>query len=193
MKRQGRLVYVALALILIGGGAMFWRSGSSSSDAPNMATFGFQDWLVRCQAVKDSAGCGITQQILDQRSGQPVLQLALASTKAGYQLAVVVPLGVSVPDGVTVQIGDATRKIGYTQCLPGGCVAPLATDAALIDKMKSATDARIAVIDRTGKPIAVPFSLKGFGPAFDKMETKGGLGSAGSSWWSALLGQPAGK
>jgi invasion protein IalB len=188
MMRQSRLVLVALVLIVVGAGAMFWKSGSSSSDGPNMATFGFQDWLVRCQAVKDKAGCGITQKILDQRSGQPVLQLAMASQAGAYQLAVVVPLGVSVPDGVTMQIGDTTRKIAYTQCLPGGCVAPLAADAALIDKMKSATDARVGVVDRSGKPIAVPFSLKGFGPAFDKMESKGGLAGSGASWWTSLLG-----
>lgn len=190
MRRRSGLGLVAVLLIVAGIGIAIWN-WRTSAEGPTAATFGFQDWLVRCQAVKDkdgkeTVGCGMSQQILDQQSRRPVLQLHLARAPSGtgHQLVVVVPLGVTVPSGILLQIGDAKRNVAFTQCLPGGCVAPLAADAALIDKMKSSQDGRVAVADRLGKTVAIPFSLKGFGPAFEKMESQGGIGNSDATWWT---------
>lgn len=190
--RQSLLVFGALVFLGVGAAIAFWPQGTSDQ-SPNAASFAFQDWLVRCQSVQDKAGCGLTQQVVDQRLARAVLQLTVTSAEAGgAKMAAVVPLGVSVPDGVTLQVGEETRKFDYVQCLPGGCVALLDVDEALVGKMKSASDARLGVVDRTGAPIAMPVSLKGFAPAFDKMESKGGLGG-GASWWSTLLSQSGAK
>jgi invasion protein IalB len=151
-------------------------------------SFGFQDWLVRCQAAGDKTGCGMSQQILDQRSRQPVLQLHLARAPKGegHQLVVVMPLGVSVPPGIAIQIGKAKRNVAFTQCLPGGCVAPTTVDAAFLETLRTGSDGRVGVADRTGKTVAVPFSLKGFAAAFDKMEERGGDGGNDATWWTSF-------
>jgi invasion protein IalB len=191
MRRSG-LGVIAIALILVGGGIAVWSWSSTGSEKPTAASFGFQDWLVRCQTVKDNVGCGMSQQILDQKTGRAIVQLHLGRDVAGtgHQLVVVLPLGVTIADGASLEIGDFKRKIAFTQCLPGGCVGPTKADAALLDKLKAAGTAKLSVVDRAGNPVSVPFSLKGFSPAFDKMEAQGGIGGAS---WMDFWNSPAGN
>ena len=186
MRRGGGLGFVAAALLLVGLGIAVWGWRGGTAETPTTASFGFEDWLVRCQAVEGNVGCGMSQQILDKGSGQSVLQLhmARAPSGTGYQLAIVLPLGVTVAGGTAIQVGDLKRNAAFTQCLPGGCIAPIAADAALIEKFKSTPDGHVGVIDRFGKPVSIPFSLKGFGPAFEKMESQGGMGTSGATWWT---------
>lgn len=188
MASRGSLGLIAGVLVLGGVGFAAWNMGPSGGEKPTAATFGFQDWLVRCQAVKEDIGCGMSQQILDPKARQPILQLHMARAPSGegHQLVVVLPLGVTVPSGIVVQVGDAKRNVAFTQCLPGGCVAPVALDTALLDLLKSGKEARVGVVDRAGKTVAVPFSLKGFEPAFEKMESHGGIGKNDATWWSGF-------
>ena len=102
------------------------------------------------------------------------------------QLVVVMPLGVSVPQGIAIQVGKTKRNVAFTQCLPGGCVAPLPVDDAFLSVLKAGKEGRVGVVDRRGQTVAVPFSLKGFVGAFDKMEEHGGIGSNGATWWSGF-------
>lgn len=192
MARRGSFAVIGGLLLLAGAGVGVWSlmSGSPSSSAtgPTSASFGFDAWLVRCQAVKDKTACGMSQQIVDQRSRQPVLQLFVgrAVSGEGHQLVAVLPLGVTVPPGMVIQIGDTKRTVAFTQCLPGGCVAPLVVDAAFLGVLKSGQDGRIGVIDRRGQTAVIPFSLKGFAGAFAKMEENGGIASDGATWWSGF-------
>src|SRR5262249_21337741 len=128
----------------------------------------------------------MSQQILDQRTRQSVVQIHLADAVKGegQQLVVVLPLGVTVPSGIVMQIGDLKRNVAFTQCLPGGCVAPIKADQQLVDKMKAGGEARVIVLDRLGKQVAVPFSLQGFAPAFEKMEAHGGIANSDATWWT---------
>ncbi len=174
MGLRGVLVLFAVALLGVAGAIFFFMPGTP----PSSASYTFQDWLVRCQTVKEKLACGLTQQVLDQRSRGTVLQLSLAEGPDGTRvLGTLVPLGVSVPDGVTLQVGEATRKFGYTQCLPGGCIASLKADDEIVAKMKAGGEARLAVVDRMGRPVVMPVSLKGFADAFDKMTSPQG------GWW----------
>lgn len=193
MARRGSFAVIGGLLLVAGAGFGVWMlmSGSPSSlgaGGPTTASFGFDAWLVRCQTVKEHVGCGMSQQILDQRSRRPVLQLHLARAPKGdgHQLVAIMPLGVTVPPGIVIQIGANKRNVAFTQCLPGGCVAPAAVDAAYLAVLKSGAEARVGVVDRRGQTVAVPFSLKGFAPAFDKMEERGGMGSGGATWWSGF-------
>jgi len=193
VARRGSFAVIGGLLLLTGAGFGVWSLMSNSPSSlggggPSTASFGFDAWLVRCQAVKEDVGCGISQQILDQRSRQPILQLILgrAPSGKGHQFVIVMPLGVTVPPGIAIQIGDTKRTVAFTQCLPGGCVAPLPVDDAFLDVLKSNTEGRVGVVDRRGQTVAVPFSLKGFVGAFDKMEEHGGIGADGATWWSSF-------
>jgi invasion protein IalB len=189
MARRGGMAIGGGLLVLAGAAVAVWSlMGSSSQNGPTSATFGYDAWLVRCQAAGEKVGCGMTQQILDQGSRQAVLQLHLARAPKGdgHQLVAVLPLGVSVPQGILIQIGETKRNVAFTQCLPGGCVAPLPVDAAFLDILKTGRDGRVGVVGRGGKTVAVPFSLKGFAPAFEKMEERGGIGNSDATWWNSF-------
>jgi invasion protein IalB len=196
MARRGGMAFAGLVLVLAGAGFAVWNlMGSSSDEGPTSATFGYDAWLVRCQAAGDKVGCGMSQQVLDQGSRQSVLQLHLARAPKGdgHQLVAVLPLGVSVPQGILIQIGESKRNVAFTQCLPAGCVAPTAVDAAFLATLKSGKEGRIGVIGRTGKTVAVPFSLKGFGAAFEKMEERGGIANSDATWWNSFWNSSATK
>jgi invasion protein IalB len=184
MKTQTLLILVALVL-LVAGGVILWTMGGRETPAATASRF--DDWLVRCQAAKQGElACALSQHVLDRRTGRSLVQLTVSAAPGGENLlGIVVPLGVSVPDGVTLQTGDATRRLAYTQCLPGGCIATLKLDATVIEKMKSTPEARLAVIDRRGQPVVMPVSLKGFAPAF------AALNSSGNSWLPAFLTRSA--
>lgn len=188
MARRGSFALVGGLLVLAGASYAFWNLTSTPvpAPAPNSASFGFDAWLVRCETGGEKAACGMSQQILDQRSRRPVLQLLLAHAREekGHQLVAVLPLGVTVPPGIAIEIGETKRNVAFTQCLPMGCVAPLAADASLIAAMKSGSEGRVGVVDRAGKTVAVPFSLKGFEPAFKKLEEQSGIANGDATWWT---------
>jgi invasion protein IalB len=190
MARRGSFALAGGLAVLAGAAVFVWNLMSSSpmEKGPSTASFGFDAWLVRCQAVGDETGCGMSQRILDQRSRQPVLQLhmARAAKGQGHQLLVVLPLGVAVPPGIVIQIGDNKRNVAFTQCLPGGCVAPLEIDQKYVSVLKSGAEGRIGVVDRRGQTVAVPFSLKGFDGAFAKMEEHGGIGGNDATSWMSF-------
>jgi invasion protein IalB len=185
MVRRGGLALAGGLLVIVGAGIAFWQ-WTAPVEAPTSATFGFEDWLVRCQTTDGKAGCGISQQILDQKSRRPLLQLHLARAAAGegHQLVIVLPLGVTVPPGTIVQAGEVKRNGAFVQCLPAGCIAPIEVDDEFLAAMKSAKDGRVGVVDRVGKTIAIPFSLKGFTPALEKMEEQGGIANSDATWWT---------
>jgi invasion protein IalB len=186
MARRGGLALVGGLLVLAGTGYAVWNFMAPGTPSPNSSSFGFEAWLVRCETAGDKAGCGMSQRVMDQRSSRPVLQLHLgrAPKGEGHQLVAVLPLGVSVPQGIAIEIGKTKRNVAFTQCLPGGCVAPLAVDQALAETMKAGGEGRVGVVDREGKTVAVPFSLKGFAPAFKKMEEQSGIANGDATWWT---------
>lgn len=193
MARRGSFAVIGGLLLLVGAGFGVWSlmshsPSSSGAGEPTTASFGFDAWLVRCQTAKEGVGCGMSQQIVDQQSRQPILQLILgrAPSGKGHQLVAIMPLGVTVPPGIAIQIGETKRNVAFIQCLPGGCVAPLPVDDALLGALKSGKEGRVGVVDRRGQTVAVPFSLKGFAGAFDKMEELGGIGSDSATWWSGF-------
>lgn len=190
MARRGSFAIVGGLALLAGVGFVVWNlmGSSPSGTGPSTASFGFDAWLVRCQAVGGTTGCGMSQRILDKQSGQSVLQLHFGRSPKGdgHQLIAVLPLGVTVPPGIVIQIGETKRNVAFTQCLPGGCVAPLAIDAATLDVLTSGTEGRVGVVDRRGQTVAVPFSLKGFSGAFAKMNEHGGIGGNNATSWMSF-------
>lgn len=186
VARIGGLAVAGGLVALVGVGVAMWNPGGTSAEGASSSSFGFQDWLVRCENASGETVCAMSQQILEPGSRQAILQLHVgrAPSGEGHRLAVVMPLGVSVAPGVAIQVGKMKRNVAFTQCLPGGCVAPTAVDAAFLQTLKTGTNGRIGVLDRANKTVAVPFSLKGFAPAFAKMDERGGAGENDATWWT---------
>ena len=109
-----------------------------------------------------------------KNTGQRVLSVAVrvpADTKKPI-LMVQVPLGVYLPAGASLQIGqDQTKVLPFKGCDQGGCLAEYPVTEAEIAAMSKGADLKISVQNQNEKPafdITVPTT--GFSAAYAKVK-----------------------
>ncbi|NIR31595.1 MAG: invasion associated locus B family protein [Gammaproteobacteria bacterium] len=136
----------------------------------------YQDWRVRCESGNESQQrCIMFQNLVYQDSGQTVLSIQIGRNTATERPAAVfiVPLGVILPPGVSMEIDGGSRtKIDYQQCNRQSCIAPLPLNDTLLGTMKRGLEAQVtfhAVVQGSRRPITVPVSLKGFTAALNRI------------------------
>lgn len=144
---------------------------------PVVETKTFQDWLVRCPAAPQSGPCDAVQLLIEPKSKQRVLSISVAfeAAKGQHVVRIVLPLGVWLPNGVTIVAGKTKiEKVVVRRCEPFGCVVEGLLDAKLRDAMRGGGEAKVIVFDQAKKPLDLKFSLKGYVEAEDHMvaETK---------------------
>jgi invasion protein IalB len=176
MKRFLTLLVVAGALIAT---PVLAQPATETKPAgpPPVVTKAFDDWLVRCPMSPQPMPCDAVQLLLEPKSKQRVLSVSVAydQVKAAQVVRIILPLGVWLPNGVTVQAGGVKiDKVVVRRCEPFGCVVEGFLDAKLRDAMRKGGDAKIVVYDQNQKPLDLKFSLKGYAAAEDHMtvETK---------------------
>jgi invasion protein IalB len=128
-----------------------------------------QDWTLRCFNVRGPAPCDM-QQMAANKQRQRVLSVSLAYIPQNdrYALQVVVPLGVAVAKGMTLNAGDKTlRGVRFNRCNREGCFVEVIVDAATVDAITRLGNQTQIVIFPYGqaKDVKLPLSLKGFGPS----------------------------
>lgn len=137
----------------------------------------FGNWTAKCEESKGQVqgGCFIFQNLVLREGGQRVLQFAVgyvATTDAPIAL-LSLPLGISLPPGVTIRIGNAepTRVI-VERCEPNGCRAGLKLTAELLAQLKAGTQLTVTFHDAERRPIEVPLSLEGFEAGLTSLKAK---------------------
>ncbi|MCC7121663.1 MAG: invasion associated locus B family protein [Gammaproteobacteria bacterium] len=137
----------------------------------------YGNWTAKCEESrgKVQGGCFIFQNLVLREGGQRVLQFAVgyvAATDAPIAL-LSLPLGISLPPGVSIRIGDAqpTRVI-VERCEPNGCRAGLKLDDALLTQLRHGTQLTVTFHDAERRPIEVPLSLDGFEAGLDALKAK---------------------
>lgn len=143
--------------------------------AEDTAKFG--NWTAKCEESKGQVqgGCFIFQNLVLREGGQRVLQFAVgyvATTEAPIAL-LSLPLGISLPPGVTIRIGDAepTRVI-VERCEPNGCRAGLKLTERLLQQLRDGTQLTVTFHDAERRPIEVPLSLEGFEAGLNSLQGK---------------------
>jgi invasion protein IalB len=130
-----------------------------------------QDWLVSCGKQEEATRCVMSQQQYNAQSRQRVLAIELQ--RSGDQLsgALVLPFGLSLDSGVTLQVDEnsALPSARFRTCLPAGCVAPLTFNAETVQALSRGTSLKISAVAEGGKPVAMSVSLKGFSAARDRL------------------------
>lgn len=161
--------------------ALFAASGSAIAEPdaapkPAFASSAFQDWLVRCP-VGHAGPCDAVQLLIEPKSKQRVLSISVAfdASKGQHVVRIILPLGVWLPNGVTIVAGQTKiEKVVVRRCEPFGCIVEGLLDARLREAMRGGGEAKIVVYDQAKKALDFKFSLKGYGAAEDHMvaETK---------------------
>ena len=139
------------------------------------------DWTLRCgpapaavESTDKSApgiACAVSQQQVDKKTNKRVLVLALsAADGGGVKGSLVMPFGLALDSGVTLQIDDGpvTNPIHFRTCVPAGCIVPLEWAVATVKALGSAQSLKVAAVADGGQPAPFTISMKGFSSALDR-------------------------
>jgi invasion protein IalB len=138
-------------------------------------TQSFGDWTVRCFPVKAPAPCDMIQVAINKDTKQRVTSVSFAyvPSRDDYATQVVVPLGVSFTQGLTLAAG--TRKIEglkFRRCAPDGCYVEVELGKDRIEALAAGgnSGAISIVLYHGGKPINLPMSFNGYASGMSKLK-----------------------
>jgi len=109
-------------------------AGTAASTLPGGASSlqeTYDDWQVVCGQQGGVKRCAMVQQQISKENRQRVLDIELWPAGDKLQGALMLPFGLALDQGVTLQVDDAApgQPLHFRTCLPGGCVVPLSFDA----------------------------------------------------------------
>jgi invasion protein IalB len=131
-------------------------------------------WETRCETPPGAATqqCAIVQSVVDE--DRPNITLVVIALKTADRksrlLRVIAPLGVLLPTGLGLKLDqDDFGRMSFVRCLPNGCVAEVAIDDKLLEKLESAKSATFVIFQTPEEGIGVPASLDGFKEGFEQL------------------------
>jgi invasion protein IalB len=132
------------------------------------------DWATRCETPPGAAQeqCAIVLSVVDQERPNLILVVIVLNTadRKARLMRVIAPLGVLLPPGVSLRIDNAEAgRLSFLQCLPNGCVAQLAMDEALINKLKNGKTATLGIFQTPEEGVGVQAPLVGFKEAYEQL------------------------
>jgi invasion protein IalB len=124
------------------------------------------DWLLECATIDAKRACTLRQVVSDANKRR-IIELRATSVGQTAFLEVTVPIGISIPYGVTVDVSTSKKLAArLVDCSQTGCRAVLALDAENLAALKVATSLAVTFQDsKSGKVISISGSAKGFEPA----------------------------
>jgi invasion protein IalB len=149
------------------------------SAEPQTTTASYGDWTLRCQRFAEAANiakvCEISTTIQAGQPQAPIAQVALGRlTKAdSYHLTAHLPNNIALPSVVKVALGDKdgrANELAWRRCTPAGCFADASLTDAQWKALRGLNDAgSLEFTDAAGRPIKLPFSLRGLPQALDAL------------------------
>jgi invasion protein IalB len=154
--------------------AMALAAGASLSAAATKTETTFGSWAVVClEPDNQPKSCSMMQSHVatDKQTNKKrmVLRWAISlNNNREQRQALMVPVGVSIKEGVRLFLGDAQPiVIGYSFCGPRMCVASALLDAKFIAAIKASKKASASYVLGSKQLVQVPLNLNGFGEAYD--------------------------
>jgi invasion protein IalB len=175
-KWASALAGIVLGAVLVSGPALAQAQSPAPEAAPAKPEMKeFDDWQVRCFPVQSPSPCDMFQEVANKERNQRILSISIAYVPSmdRYALQVSVPLGVSIPKGLSLQTDSYTSPtLKYRRCDRNGCYVEMGIDKSVIEGIaKSSPDgkAKVNISGDNGKAVGITFFLKGFTAAHDYM------------------------
>ena len=132
------------------------------------------DWTTRCETPPGAAHeqCAIVLSVVDQERPNLVLVVIVLNTadRKARLMRVIAPLGVLLPPGISLRIDNADAgRLSFLQCVPNGCIAQLAMDESLLDKLKTGKTATLGVFQTPEQGVGIQAPLAGFKEAYEQL------------------------
>lgn len=136
----------------------------------------FQDWMLRCGRSQEGPEvCEMQQQRTDSE-GRTVMAVAVGTVPGAPQpgMLIILPLGISLPAGVTLQIDDGAQiPLQVERCERQGCRIEMLVEPELLNRLKSGHEAKVffEAFDPQGERqrLGIPISLLGFTAAVNEL------------------------
>lgn len=137
----------------------------------------FKDWRARCVSNNKPAqtNCHIFQDLLHKESGKRVLHIAIGSLAKKSPLAMIItlPLGISLPQGLTIRIDEKNPKhVPLQACFKDGCQAAFEMDPKWLKLLAAGKNAEVIFYNINKQAISIPVSLKGITAAIKALKAK---------------------
>jgi len=156
-----------LAKISIAAVAYLALCGSSIAFA--QATSG-PIWGVSCVGTASGLDCRAVQS-LPMSGGQASVAVQLPADTKKPIMYVLVPMGVYLPAGVTLQFGQAgAKKVSLRSCDSSGCLAQYALTEAELGALSKGQALVISVQGVDQKPVTLQVPSTGFAAAYAKIK-----------------------
>ena len=132
------------------------------------------DWETRCETPPGAAyeQCAVVLSVVDRERPNLTLVVIVLNTadRKTRLMRVIAPLGVLLPPGIDLKIDDEDLgRLNYLQCLANGCVAQVAIDDKLLDKLKSGKTATFGIFQTPEQGVGVLAPLAGFKEAYEQL------------------------
>jgi invasion protein IalB len=165
-----------LALLSLGAG-LIWAAShglAAEPDAQGVVRGKHGDWTTRCETPPGAAHeqCAIVLSVVDQERPNLVLVVIVLNTadRKARLMRVIAPLGVLLPPGISLRIDNVDAgRLSFLQCVPNGCIAQLAMDESLLDKLKAGKTATLGVFQTPEQGVGVQAPLAGFKEAYEQL------------------------
>ncbi len=156
------------ALLALAAGSIIGWMAPAGAVTRTEKTFG--KWIVACS--ESDAGqrrCSMSQAAAAP-AGQkrPPLVLNLNGDKSKQTLVALVPIGVSLVEGVTLNFGSPATPTGlpYVACAPRTCIARVALDAKLLDALNKNAKGVVNYVMANKKLVQVNVDFAAFKDAY---------------------------
>jgi invasion protein IalB len=139
--------------------------------APDRTTETFGDWSIVCSAGGGGErSCEVNTSIVLRGQSAPFAQIAVIrpAKDKPIQLIALVPVNITTASPVKIT-GDAGKNeliLPFRSCVSGGCVAGTEVSKEQLQTLGK-TQGQLALVDASGKPVSVQFSLHGFDLALE--------------------------
>jgi invasion protein IalB len=160
-----RLVSALLVAIVFAGGALAQQGAIKDKHG---------DWETRCETPPGASyeQCAVVLSVVDQDRPNVTLVVIVLNTadRKARLMRVIAPLGVLLPAGVGLRIDDQDfGRLSFLQCLANGCIAQLAIDDKLLDKLKTGKTATLGIFQTPEQGVGVLAPLAGFKEAYEQL------------------------
>jgi invasion protein IalB len=128
-------------------------------------------WGVTCAGTSAGLDCRAIQSLPMTNTGQASIAVRVPTGTQKPTMLVLVPLGIYLPTGVTLQFGQAEAKRASLQnCDSTGCLAEYPIADTEIGAMLKGQDLTVSVQDPNKQPITLKVPSTGFAAAYAKIK-----------------------
>lgn len=165
-----------LAVVMVLGGLSLVANVAAAQEQlskTTATTLKYGDWIVRCnQQDQAKEECGMTQKVLAPNSRQQLLEANFAKTSNGTQMTLILPLGVYLPNGVSVEVVDWKKiELPIEFCSQSGCFVNRILPNDFVDLLRKKESAQVILWTAPDKKATIPLSIVGFLDAYKKLDS----------------------